>query len=129
MLSELYKDEADRIKKYIEQLTYSKEIGQGGRFKKMLGQVNEMDVVPCYIHIFHLYSYSSMWKQYRWGKEEDYQGFLAYAYLFWYKAISKHLHIGKNTKDYIKNFYRKIGDDLGGINAIKQRAEKLFNSS
>lgn len=70
-----------------------------------------------------------MWKEYRWEKEgEDYEGFLAYAYLFWYKAISKHLQIGKNTKDYIKNFFKKILEDLGGMNPIKQRAEKLFNS-
>jgi hypothetical protein len=48
--------------------------------------------------------------------------------MFWYKAISKHISIGKNSKQYIKDFFKKIADDLGGMQVMKQKAERLFNS-
>ena len=60
---------------------------------------------------------------------EEYEGYTAYAYLFWYRAISKHLAIGKNIRQYIKDFFKKVLDDNGGsMSAIKAKADRLFAS-
>jgi hypothetical protein len=70
-----------------------------------------MDAIPCYIHIFELYTYCSLWKRYKWERTVlEYEGFMAYAYMFFYKAISRHITIGKNLKQDIKAFFKSICD-------------------
>lgn len=76
---------------------------KGKQLKNMLNRINDMQIIPCYIQIFELYTICKQWRKMRWEKKlEEYEGFLSYAYMFWYKAISKHIAIGKNVKPYIK---------------------------
>lgn len=75
----------------------------------MLERVQEMDVIPCYIMIFRLYyRCESMRAESEKVSKEEYEGFQAFAYLFWYRAISRWIQIGKNIKPYIKEFFKKI---------------------
>lgn len=111
LLEELRVEEAERIKKYIDQLTNNTEISQGKRCKEMADRVGQMDAIPCYIEIFELFSFCSLWKAHRWEKSiMEYEGFMCFAYMFYYKAISKHMLIGKNLKQEIKMFFKKISD-------------------
>ena len=62
-----------------------------------------MDAISCYIMIFRLYWTCQNMKERRHEfSKEQCEGFFAYSYLFWYRAISKHLVLGKNIRDYIK---------------------------
>jgi len=53
---------------------------------------------------------------------------MSYAYVFWFRAVSKHHTIGKNIKGYIKEFFRLLGDELGGMSVIRNKVNKLYNS-
>lgn len=101
--------ESNRVQRYIDLLTYKSKLAKGQQLKDMLERVQEMDVIPCYIMIFRLYQRI---KNIREAKEkmgvQEYEGFLAFAYLFWYRAISRWIQIGRNTKPYIKEFFRVI---------------------
>lgn len=101
--------ESNRVEKYVDVLTYRKSLPRGAQLKDMLERVGEMDVIPCYIMIFRLYHRcESMRKVKVRLSEGEYEGFMAFAYLFWYRAISRWLQIGKNTRPYIKEFFRGI---------------------
>jgi hypothetical protein len=75
-------------------------------FQDMLNRVSKMDMIPCYIMIFRLYKICSEKKEGDIDIKDE--GFMAYAYLFWYRAISKHVAIGKNIKEYIKIFFKML---------------------
>ena len=54
------------------------------------------------------------------------EGFRAFAYLVWYKIIFKRMHIGKSIKQYIRDYFRKLDSELGGIADARKKAEKLY---
>ena len=58
--------------------------------------------------------------------KEDYDGFTAYAYLFWYRTISKHMQIAKNIRPYIKDFFRLIDQEMGGMSNARKKADNFF---
>jgi hypothetical protein len=40
--------------------------------------------------------------------KEDFEGFEAFAFLFWYRAISKNMKIVPNVKPFIKDFFKEL---------------------
>lgn len=56
----------------------------------------------------------------------EHDGFMAFAYMFFYKAISKHLTIGRNLKQEIKMFFKALCDELGGMSGIRAKAELFY---
>lgn len=90
-----------------------------------------MEVVPCYLHIFELFSQCREWKARRWdAKVTDYEGFLAFSYLCWHKAIDKNQTVGKNIPNYIKDFFKEIynKDFNGEMKKIRDQAKNMFNT-
>lgn len=88
-----------------------------------------MDAIPCYIEIFQLYTYCSLWKQHRWENSIlEYEGFMCFAYMFFYKAISKHLAIGKYIKQDIKAFFKSIVEEFGGMTNVRNKAELFYKN-
>lgn len=109
ILSELHDVESNRVQRYIDLLTYKSKLPRGQQLKDMLERVQDMDVIPCYIMIFRLYHRCESMRQAKEKVEkEEYEGFQAFAYLFWYRAISRWIQIGKNIKPYMKEFFKKI---------------------
>jgi hypothetical protein len=94
----------------------------------MLQRVKEMDAIPCYIQIFRLYHECEMIES---GKKkmnkDDQEGFMAYAYLFWYSSIFKHMKIGKNIKSYIKEFFMALEKRIGGISEARKKADQWYS--
>lgn len=86
-----------------------------------------MDNIPCIILIFRLYQACDALdrKVYQLPPDEA-EGFKAFAYLVWYKIIFKRMHIGKNIKQYIRDYFRKLDADLNGIAEARKKAEKLY---
>lgn len=68
VLQELKTDEAERVKKYVEQLSGDPRLARGERCRRLADRVSEMDAIPCYIQIFELYSYCSLWKRQKWER-------------------------------------------------------------
>lgn len=127
VLDELRGEEAGRVRKYVEMLSVDMRLPEGERCRRMAERVSEMDVIPCYIQIFELYSYCSLWKRLKWERPVlEYEGYLAYAYMFFYKAVSRHITIGSNLKKEIKDFFRSLCDELGGIGKIRSKAETFY---
>jgi len=95
----------------------------------MLDRVNEMDMVPCYIRIYMFYTLCHLWRnQKNKHAKEDYEAFMSYAYLFWYRAVSKFFVIAKNIKPYIKDFFKEVEVEMGGdMKIIRQKAIVIFN--
>jgi hypothetical protein len=60
--------------------------------------------------------------------KEDYEAFMSYAYIFWYRVICKHAAVGKNIKVYIKDFFKEIEVELGGMNVMRKKVEPLYKS-
>jgi hypothetical protein len=59
----------------------------------------------------------------------EYEEFTAYAYLFYYRVISKHLPIAKNLKKYVKDFFKEIYDlNKESMSNVKAKADRLFSS-
>jgi hypothetical protein len=95
----------------------------------MANRVGQMDAIPCYLQIFELYTYCSLWKRHRWEKSAvEYEGYMCFAYMFFYKAISKHMTIGKYLKQDIKAFFKGILEEFGGMSNVRAKAELLYNS-
>ena len=93
----------------------------------MLDRVTDMDAIVCYIMIFRLYQKcESLLERRAMLKREEYEGFTAYAFLFWYRAISKHMRIGKNIRPYIKDFFKKVDQELGGMSEARKKADRFF---
>lgn len=54
---------------------------------------------------------------------------MCFAYMFFYKAISKHIAIGRNIKQDIKAFFKALLDEFGGsMNTIRNKAELYYKS-
>jgi hypothetical protein len=127
VLVELRGEEAARVRRYVEQLSGDLRVAEGERCRRMAERVGEMDAIPCYIQIFELYSYCSLWKRLKWERPAvEYEGYMAYAYMFFYKAISRHIAIGRNLKQDIKLFFRTLCDELGGMGSIRTKAELFY---
>jgi hypothetical protein len=127
VLQELKTEEAVRVKRYVEQLSGDPRLPKGERFRILTDRIKEMDAIPCYIQIFELYSYCSLWKRLKWERRKVYyDGFMAFAYMFFYKAISNHLLIGKNLKQDIKGFFKALLDEMGGMGGIRTKTEAFY---
>ena len=53
---------------------------------------------------------------------------MSYAYMFFYKTISKHYNIGKNLKPDIKTFFKGLCDEMGGMSSARTKAEEFYKS-
>ena len=109
--------ESKRIQNYIEQVNYNPKIAKGQKYKNMLDRVAEMDVIPCYIKLFELYIMIQHYKlnRHHFSKPE-YEGYLAYAYMFWYKCINRHYPIVNNINKEVKATFVDVDKELGGMN-------------
>lgn len=129
MLEELRAEESQRVQHYIRQLSSDRELPLGQQCRAMVERVNEMDAIPCYIQIFELYTYCGLWRRLRWEKSQrEYEGYMSYAYMFFYKAVLKHIPVGKNLKQEIKTFFKNLGDEMGGINGARAKADLFYKS-
>ena len=118
----------NRIKQYVRKLTPDKNISDGKQYKQMIERVEEMDTIPCIINIFRLYQdvMSIVEGQLRVNSAES-QAFKSYTYVFWYKCLMKHKSIGKNMKPYIKQAFKELDKEVGGIGEARKKAEKLYS--
>ena len=91
-------------------------MSNGQQYKQMIERVEEMDTIPCIINIFKLYQdLMCIAEGLLKVNETERENFKAYAFVFWYKCLMKHKSIGKNMKPYIKDFFRKLDKEVGGI--------------
>jgi hypothetical protein len=95
--------EVKRVLKYIEDLNFNRRLPKGEQYKDIVDRVKEMDAIPCYIIVFQLYTECLLWKKNRMEKSlTDYEAFMCYAYMVWYRAIDKHNSVSKNIKKEVK---------------------------
>lgn len=79
----------------------------------MLNRAKEMDAIPCYIMIFQLYKECTLWKKHRMEKSlADYEAYMSYAYMFWYRAIAKHNSVSKHINKEVKDFFVGLCKEL-----------------
>lgn len=123
MLISLEDTESNRVKGYVRMLTYNKKLPRGKRYKEMLEKLENMDSIPCIILIFKLYQSCDALDRGLYSLPfDEAEGFRAYSYLIWYKIIFKRMHIGKNIKQYIRDYFRKLEGTLGGISEARKKA-------
>ena len=125
ILGQLQDVESNRIKEYIRLLTLDRRLPLGQQYLEVLGHIKEMDCIPCYIMIFRLYQACESIKEGRLQMEHK-EGFFAYAYLFWWSSIYRHMNIGKNIKGYIRDFFKQLEKEVGGVSQARTKAQEFY---
>ena len=116
------------MKEYVRKLTPDQKVSVGKQYQQMIQRVEEMDTIPCIINIFRLYQdVMSIVEGHLKVNAAESEAFISYSYVFWYKCLMKHKSIGKNMKPYIKEFFRGLEKEVGGIGEARKKVERLYS--
>ena len=86
-----------------------------------------MDLIPSWILIFDKYDNCARFKKDPVGKsKEELEGYYSVAYLIYLTARERHSAIKNFMIESTKQFFEKMGEEVGGVVGAREKAEKYF---
>lgn len=114
-MKDLFPKEQEDMKRYIDLLTSDKTLNKGEQKRAQITKVDKLELVPSWILLFDKYDNCRRFKNNSVGKsQEELNGYYAVAYLIYLKAKKRHKQIREFMPIDIRDFYEKMGAELGG---------------